>query len=317
SVALIGPGLVGAEFLSQLLAYEAASAAAPASRSRGPAFSVVAVANSSRALLSATGSGAPGLNLGTWKADLATAPLLAPKGDGPISALVRHAAGCRPCVVVDCTSSDAVAAQYPDWLRMGLHVVTPNKKGFSGPVTLFDEIQSLSGYPHGPYVFHESTVGAGLPIISTLNDLVRTGDEIIKIEGIFSGTLSFIFNNFSTAGKEPTPSFSSIVSAAKEKGYTEPDPRDDLNGMDVARKVVILGRVAGVPLSLDTLSIENVVPAPLRAIPTSEEFMHRLPEYDAHFEKLKSDAAARGEVLRCVGVVDPRDPTKSCVKLVG
>ncbi|KAI9331255.1 homoserine dehydrogenase-domain-containing protein [Zopfochytrium polystomum] len=323
AIALIGPGLVGTEFLAQLAAYQAAPAAA---RPR-PSFSLVALASSSKLLTDAAG-----IPLSAWSVRFrAAAAVPTSAAVAPIDGLAAFAASLvRPAaaaataashppvhvVVVDCTASADVAANYPAWLRDGLHVVTPNKKGFSGSLALWDEIQRAAGYPRGPFVFHESTVGAGLPVISTLNDLVKTGDEIVKIEGVFSGTLSFIFNNFSTASGESAGSFSSIVASAKEKGYTEPDPRDDLNGMDVARKVVILGRVAGVPLSLDTLSIENVVPEPLRDIPTAEEFMRKLPDFDAHFEKLNADALAAGQVLRCVGVVDPKNPAGSAVKLV-
>jgi len=154
---------------------------------------------------------------------------------------------------------------------------------------------------------------AGLPILSTLTDLIRTGDEIQKIEGIFSGTLSYIFNSFSNFNESTSTSFSfsQIVKMAKEKGYTEPDPRDDLNGLDVARKVVILGRVAGFKLSLETLPIENIVPEELRSL-SLDEFMMKLSEYDIQFEHMNKEAADKGEVLRYVGFVSSQG---SCVTL--
>ncbi|KAJ3024591.1 UNVERIFIED_CONTAM: hypothetical protein HDU68_007992 [Siphonaria sp. JEL0065] len=293
NVVLIGPGLVGSAFLSQLFAHQ--------KRNVGPFVRVVAIASSSKAVVASAG-----IDLGNWKASLATnTDALA-----AAEAAATSASQNDPTVVVDCTSSDAVAARYPSWLNSGLHIVTPNKKGFSGSIDLFNNIknaQKTSGEKgKRPLVFHESTVGAGLPILSTLEDLVATGDEIVKIEGIFSGTLSYIFNNYSTAGGKGTPpKFSDIVNVAKELGYTEPDPRDDLNGMDVGRKVVILGRVAGLPLSLDTLPIENIVPEPLRAIASADDFLQKLPEFDAHFAELNAKANANGRVLRCVGVVDP------------
>ncbi|CAG8653448.1 6592_t:CDS:2, partial [Funneliformis mosseae] len=163
-------------------------------------------------------------------------------------------------------------------------------------------------------VYHESTVGAGLPVLSTLTDLIRTGDKVIKIEGIFSGTLSYIFNEFSKFDGEKKK-FSEIVKIAKENGYTEPDPRDDLNGLDVARKVVILGRLAGKDLSLKTLPVENVVPEPLRTLSSATEFMSSLPQFDEHFEKLNATANNNQQVLRYVGVIDPIGD-KSEVKLV-
>jgi homoserine dehydrogenase len=147
-------------------------------------------------------------------------------------------------IIIDCTASEEVANLYPTWLRAGLSVVTPNKKAFSSSLSLFKEIQELAANTSSkagkktPLIYHETTVGAGLPVLSTLTDFVKTGDEIEKIEGIFSGTLSYLFNNFSSLSAEAKP-FSEIVSVAKDLGYTEPDPRDDLNGMDVARKVSI------------------------------------------------------------------------------
>jgi homoserine dehydrogenase len=144
---------------------------------------------------------------------------------------------------------------------------------------------------------------AGLPVINTLQDLLSTGDEIHRIEGIFSGTLSFLFNTFSTS----TASFSSIVNDAKAQGFTEPDPRDDLNGVDVARKVVILARECGMEFEIDKLDVlVNIVPDTLRPLDTTE-FMNRLPEFDTYFEEMKQAAEKNGNVLRYVGVVDVKN----------
>jgi aspartokinase/homoserine dehydrogenase 1 len=146
---------------------------------------------------------------------------------------------------------------------------------------------------------YETNVGAGLPVINTLNDLLLSGDKVIRIEAVLSGTLNYIFSSFSV-GK----SFSAIVGDARTKGYTEPDPRDDLNGMDVGRKILILAREAGIKLDIDQVTIENLVPKDLRNLDTVEEFMNRLPKFDSHFEKLRSDAAAQGEKLRYMAVLD-------------
>ncbi|CAO3611371.1 unnamed protein product [Mucor hiemalis] len=215
-------------------------------------------------------------------------------------------------IIIDCTASEQVANLYPSWLRSGLSVVTPNKKAFSSSLDLFKEIQDLAANTsqskknsRTPLIYHETTVGAGLPVLSTLTDFVKTGDEIEKIEGIFSGTLSYLFNNFSTLTSTGTPKpFSEIVSVAKELGYTEPDPRDDLNGMDVARKVTICGRLAGLELDLSTLPVENIVPEALQSITSTEEFMSKLPEFDDHFAKLNAEALSDNQVLRYVGLVD-------------
>jgi aspartokinase/homoserine dehydrogenase 1 len=145
---------------------------------------------------------------------------------------------------------------------------------------------------------YEATVGAGLPIIQTLRDLRHTGDEITRIEGIFSGTLAYLFNVFD--GRE---SFSSIVGAARTKGYTEPDPRDDLSGMDVARKLIILGREMGLTLEMADVQVDGLVPKALEKC-SVDEFMTRLPEFDGTMAEMLSDARQKNQVLRYVGRVD-------------
>ncbi len=135
-----------------------------------------------------------------------------------------------------------MAGNYRDWLARGIHVVTPNKKANSGALPDYRALKEAARAA-GTHYLYEATVGAGLPVIHTLRDLRETGDDITRIEGIFSGTLAYLFNVFD--GSEP---FSSIVRTAKLKGYTEPDPRDDLSGMDVARKLIILGREMGLTL---------------------------------------------------------------------
>lgn len=198
-------------------------------------------------------------------------------------------------------------------MGLGVHVVTPNKKAFSGPRDQFDDIYRLQRQRDlRVHCLHETTVGAGLPIINTLQGLLAAGDEVVSIEGIFSGTLSYIFNEFSTA-QAGSKSFAGIVSVAKESGFTEPDPRDDLNGVDVARKVTILGRICGFDVGVDSLPIHNIVPEALRGCATGDEFMQKLPEFDATFAEMNAAAAAESCVLRYVGVVAPGG--KCAVKL--
>ncbi|KAJ3159126.1 hypothetical protein HDU86_002028 [Geranomyces michiganensis] len=291
-LAIVGPGLVGSEFIEQII------------RSKLPFFRIVAISNSRRMLVNAHG-----LNPTSWSNDLA-----ASKMETDLAALARHTASTATAVpgsrsvIIDCTSSDDVAKQYPYWLGLGLNIVTPNKKAFSGDAALWRDIFEAAKKSNSR-VFHESTVGAGLPILSTLKDLVETGDTINRIEGIFSGTLSYLFNNFSSPSPATTTgaskSFSSIVTTAKSLGYTEPDPRDDLNGMDVARKVVILARVAGIGLDLKTLDVQNIVPEELRSATSADDFMKALPSGDKHFDALNEDAKKEGCVLRYVGCVDP------------
>ncbi|KAG0023786.1 hypothetical protein BGZ82_010657 [Podila clonocystis] len=286
NVAIVGVGLVGSEFIRQVLS------------THSKKIAVVAVANSRAFFTSSAALTA------SWKDELASGSAKPFTLDAFTASLAASKA-THPTVVLDCTSNETIAAYYPTWLAAGFHVVTPNKKAFSGDLGLYKKIKELSSQPGSPLVYHESTVGAGLPVINTLNDLVNTGDKIVKIEGIFSGTLSYIFNNFSTLDASAKPvKFSEVVSVAKDLGYTEPDPRDDLNGMDVARKVIILGRAAGLDLTQETVQVENIVPELLRSLPT-DEFMAKLPEFDEHFAKLNAEAIQNGQVLRYVGLVDP------------
>ena len=158
--------------------------------------------------------------------------------------------------------------------------------------------------PLGGLCYHESTVGAGLPILSTLNDLIATGDRVLKIEGVFSGTMSFLFNSFAPLQGEGGK-WSEEVKKAKDLGYTEPDPRDDLNGLDVARKLVILARVAGLEIQ-DTGSfpVQSLIPKELETCKSADDFLSRLPEFDSQMSSLRDEAAKDGKVVRFVGSID-------------
>jgi aspartokinase/homoserine dehydrogenase 1 len=195
-------------------------------------------------------------------------------------------------VFVDCTSSADVAGQYEEILSANISIVTPNKKANSGAYENYKKLKSLA-QSKGVRFLYETNVGAGLPVINTLNDLLLSGDKVIRIEGVLSGTLNFIFSTFSRGKK-----FSEVVAEAKAKGYTEPDPRDDLSGMDVARKILILSREAGIQLELEDITIENLVPENCRGDMTPDGFLTKLREKDSHFEKLCTDAESKNEKLR-------------------
>lgn len=223
NIGIVGVGLVGSELVSQILR-----------SSYKNAMKVVALSTSQKMILS--DSEYKSLSI-SQSEDIRSAVVqtgIAANLDQFASYL---ASSKQHSVIIDCTASEEVARLYPSWLRSGLSVVTPNKKGFSSSLELFKEIKEITTDKKAPLVYHEATVGAGLPVLSTLTDLVKTGDEIVRIEGIFSGTLSYLFNSFSSLTNSSGQKFSEIVSIAKSLGYTEPDPRDDLNGMDVARKV--------------------------------------------------------------------------------
>ncbi|MDR0410218.1 MAG: bifunctional aspartate kinase/homoserine dehydrogenase I [Spirochaetaceae bacterium] len=198
----------------------------------------------------------------------------------------------------DCTASKAVAAVYETVLQAAVSIVTPNKKANSGA---FDYYKRLTDYSRDrgiPYLY-EVTVCAGLPVISTLRDLRLSGDRVLRIEAALSGTLSFIFNNFD--GKK---SFSALVREAKAKGYTEPDPRDDLNAMDAARKSLILARECGMPLEFSQVDIEPILPQACFNAPSVEAFFTELEKSDADFEERRAAAESDGRRLRYVAVIE-------------
>ncbi|MDR3625595.1 MAG: bifunctional aspartate kinase/homoserine dehydrogenase I [Ignavibacteriaceae bacterium] len=201
-------------------------------------------------------------------------------------------------VFVDCTASEKVSGQYKEILDASISVVTPNKRANAGSFKYYQELKH-SALKHNVKFLYETNVGAGLPIINTLNDLVSSGDKVHKIEGVMSGTLSYIFSAFKE-GK----SFSQVVKEAKDKGYTEPDPREDLNGMDVARKLLILARETGLSLELKDIKVENLVPEPARKTKSVDEFFTKLAGFDKKFEEKRKRAADKGNVLRYVASLE-------------
>jgi aspartokinase/homoserine dehydrogenase 1 len=176
--------------------------------------------------------------------------------------------------------------------------VTPNKKANSGDLDLYTRVKEARR-EGGSHYLYEATVGAGLPVIQTIRDLRETGDDIKRVEGILSGTLSYLFNVWD--GERP---FSEVVREARRRGYTEPDPRDDLSGLDVARKLVILGREIGLGLTLEDVEIETLVPDGLAAC-TVEEFLAGPGGLDTKMLARLRSAQAKGCVLRYVGALDP------------
>jgi aspartokinase/homoserine dehydrogenase 1 len=183
---------------------------------------------------------------------------------------------------------------YESLLDANISVVTPNKVANSGPYSEYRRLQRTA-LNRGVKFLYETNVGAGLPIINTVQGLMTSGDRFLKIEAILSGTLSYIFNTF-----RPGTSFASIVREAKEKGYTEPDPRDDLSGQDVARKILILAREAGFPLEPEDVTINKLLPESCLSAPTIPAFFEELERNNTYFETLLTDAEAKGEKLRFV-----------------
>jgi aspartokinase/homoserine dehydrogenase 1 len=198
----------------------------------------------------------------------------------------------------DCTASDELSAAYSGIIRSSIPIVTPNKRANAGKLAYYRELTDYSRERGIPYLY-ETTVCAGLPVISTLRDLHLSGDKVHRIEAVLSGTLSFIFNNFD--GKK---TFSALLREAKALGYTEPDPRDDLNAMDAARKALILARECGMALEFSSVAIEPILPPACFKAKNVEAFFAELEKSDGAFEKKRMEAAKRGEALRYVAVIE-------------
>jgi aspartokinase/homoserine dehydrogenase 1 len=200
-------------------------------------------------------------------------------------------------IFVDCTASAKVAEIYPDLLLANISVVTANKLGMAGPWPLYRRIRDAQRKSNARFLY-ETNVGAGLPIINTLHDLKNSGDKILSIEGVLSGTLSFIFNELRKGGK-----FSEIVRRAQEAGYTEPDPRDDLSGADFARKFLILGRELGFTLEYGDVVCESLVPTEYQGEMAVPEFLDRLSSVDAWYSETAEKAASEGMTIAYAGEI--------------
>ena len=210
-------------------------------------------------------------------------------------------------VIADVTASSTLQSKYyATWLRAGIHVVAANKGIFAGPAASYQELLDAAASGRAR-LLHETTVGAGLPVLGTLQGLVASSHEIVTIEGILSGTLAYVLGQ--VAGGKTT--LSQAVTQAKALGYTEPDPRDDLNGMDVARKAVILARLAGIPpaqVELSNMTIESLVPAALQDV-TVDDFLARLAEFDSNMAQRVANTEAAGGLLHYAAKINVREQT--------
>ena len=293
SIGLIGPGAVGGVLLDQL------AAAGDSLRAQfGLDLRVRAIGGSRRMCLDQSRVG-----LDDWRGELENGEPM------DIERFVEHVhADYLPhAVLVDCTASQEIADRYSEWLKRGIHVITPNKRAHSGPMAFYTQLAQRKRDTNTHFLY-EATVGAGLPVINTLKDLVETGDDIHSISGIFSGTLAYLFNVF-----DGSRAFSEIVRDARVRGYTEPDPRDDLSGMDVARKAVILARESGLDLELADIEVESLVPSALAGA-SVDEFLDRLADFDAPMVARVEAAASDGQVLRYVADVNVSQ-SKASVRL--
>ncbi len=284
SIGLIGAGLIGRTFLDQLngqLHWLRAE--------RGIDLRVRGIMNSRQMVLHDRH-----IDLESWSTALSASQMPAALDD-----FVNHVHACHlpHTVIIDATASDAVPEQYSEWLARGINIITPNKKGNTSTIERYRALRKIAR-KSGKYYLYETTVGAGLPVLHTLRDLTDTGDKVLELEGVLSGTLSYIFNSF-----DGQKSFSEIVREAQALGYTEPDPRDDLSGMDVARKLVILAREHGLGLELADVEVESLVPENLQNCDVVD-FLKGLSDYDESWDRRLRAVQARDEVLRYIGKID-------------
>ncbi|MFN4145717.1 MAG: bifunctional aspartate kinase/homoserine dehydrogenase I [Runella sp.] len=287
---VVGTGLIGGTFLRQI-----AAQADYLRREKLLKINVVGLARSKKMYLNPDG-----INLADWENEL--------QENGKTTSLSAFVQRVREfnlpnSVFIDCTSDKDIIQYYQPLLEASVSVVTPNKVANSSSYAEYRRLQQTA-VRRGVKFLYETNVGAGLPIINTMQGMMASGDKFTKIEAILSGTLSFIFNSF-----KPGTRFVDIVREAKAKGYTEPDPRDDLSGLDVARKILILARETGAPLEMSDIVIDPILPQNCLEAPSVEAFFEELEKSDAYFAQLLQQATERGEVLRYIATLENSQAT--------
>lgn len=277
---VVGVGNVGSKLLQQIHAQKEAL-----KKSMGLRIKVVGIANSTNMLFNEDG-----VDLSTWKEQLNGSSM-----STNLDEFIQHISNLnlRNSIFVDITADKEVAMKYDQILPKSIAVVACNKIACSVDYAYYEKLKLLSKKYNASLMF-ETNVGAALPVIETLNGLIKSGDEIERIDAVLSGTLNFVFNNYNAK-----TSFSSIVKKAQEEGYTEPDPRVDLSGIDVLRKILILAREAGQKMDVKDVTVNGFLPDEIMKVDIKDLYP-TLEKYEAEFKKLYNAAIAQGCILKFV-----------------
>ena len=253
-------------------------------------FRVIAISNSRKMILSEKN-----INLKNWKETLDESDL---KADRELFFTHVKKLNLRNSIFVDNTANKIIAQEYDRYLNNNIGVVTCNKIAAADELKNYLNLKKISRKFGSPYLF-ETNVGAGLPIIDTLNNLIASGDQIIKIQAVLSGSLNFVFNNFKKGS-----SFHDVVLQAQKEGYTEPDPKIDLSGVDVARKILILARESGMNIELEEIENESFLPEACLATKDNKSFFDSLIKHSMHFDKMLEDATNKNSKMKYVAQLE-------------